>query len=354
MTPPGTLATDHADADAALEAGRAAEKEGDLQSAVQHYANALKVRPDDALEVRMVELRHRAFSQVARSGGRESWPPSVPDLFEGCVEPPEIDASELTTDKLASAVRHHGCLLVRGLLDAEQVEQFKGVIDKSLAAFKARVEGTSSDGSEVWCSFFEPSEAYGQYDVMGGRHFLVPQGSMYTGDSPRALKTLLDFFDGANLQAVLTEYFGERPALSLKKGTLRHVPYTTGTGWHQDGAFMSRGIRSCNVWVTLTDCGGDSTAPGLEWIPRRLDELVETGSHGALFDWAVGDGLADELAIDAPVIRPVFNAGDALLFDDLLLHRTGISPGMDTNRYALEHWFFSPSHYPAEQLPILF
>jgi hypothetical protein len=82
--------------------------------------------------------------------------------------------------------------------------------------------------------------------------------------------------------------------------------------------------------------------------------LVETGSHGALFDWAVGDGLADELAIDAPVIRPVFNAGDALLFDDLLLHRTGISPGMDTNRYALEHWFFSPSHYPAEQLPILF
>ena len=354
MTPSGTLAADHIDPDAEMAAGRAAEQSGDLQTAVHHYTEALRARPDDALEVRMVDLRHRAFKQVAHGGGLESWPPVVPDLFEGCVEPPEIDASELTTEKLASAVFHHGCLLVRGLLDEAQVERFKEVIDRSLDAFRARVEGTATDGSEVWCSFFEPSSDYGQYDVMGGRHFLVPQGSMYTGDSPRALKTLLDFFEGANLQSVFTEYFGERPALSLKKGTLRHVPYTTGTGWHQDGAFMSRGIRSCNVWVTLTPCGGDSTAPGLEWIPRRFEELVETGSHGALFDWAVGDGLADELSVDAGVIRPVFNAGDALLFDDLLLHRTGISPGMDTNRYALEHWFFSPSHYPTEQLPILF
>lgn len=117
---------------------------------------------------------------------------------------------------------------------------------------------------------------------------------------------------------------------------------------------MSPQIRSCNIWVTLTSCGADFKAPGLEFLPRQFDSLVETGTHGALFDWSVGDGLADELAKDTGVVRPVFSPGDALMFDDLLLHRTALSPGMDTSRYALEHWFFSPSHYPAEQMPILF
>lgn len=337
-----------------IAAARSAEDRGDLVEAVRSYTAAVKERPDPAIERHLVGLRHRAFTSVDRSGGREVWPPDVPDLFEGVQEPPEIDVRDLTADKLASAIRHHGCLLVRNLLDADQVTRFRDDIDRSLAAFRARIAGDASPDLDEWCSFFEPVGEYTAYDVMGGRHFLAPQGSMYTGDSPRALFDLLDFFEGASLRSVLTEYFGERPALSLKKGTLRHVPATGGTSWHQDGAFMARGIRSCNVWVTLTACGGDAKAPGLEFLPRQFDELVETGTHGAIFEWSVGDGLADQFAAETPVVRPVFAPGDALLFDDLFLHRTAIDPGMDTPRYALEHWFFAPSHYPPEQLPILF
>jgi ectoine hydroxylase-related dioxygenase (phytanoyl-CoA dioxygenase family) len=267
---------------------------------------------------------------------------------------PELHISELTAEKLASAITHHGCILARGLLDADQVAHFRNDIDQALAAFEARIAGDQSPELDVWCSFFQPDADYSQYDVAGGRHFLAPQGSMYTGDSPRSLFDLLDFFEAASLRSILTEYFGERPALSLKKGTLRRVPVTGGTSWHQDGAFMAPGIRSCNVWVTLTRCGGDTTAPGLEFLPRRFDQLVETGTHGAIFDWSVGDGLADRFAEETPVIRPLFEPGDALLFDDLFLHRTALDPGMDTPRYALEHWFFAPSYYPSEQLPILF
>ena len=354
MNATSELAPTDGDVSELIAAARSAEERGDLVEAVRTYTAAVKRHRDPAVERPLVGLRPRAFSSIAPAGGHEVWPPVVPDLFEGVEEPPEIHVRALTAEKLASAITHHGCLLVRGLLDADQVMRFRDDIDRALAAFRARIDGDTSEELDVWCSFFQPSEDYAAYDVSGGRHFLAPQGSMYTGDSPRALFDLLDFFEAASLRSVLTEYFGERPALSLKKGTLRHVPATGGTSWHQDGAFMQRGIRSCNVWVTLTACGGDSKAPGLEFLPRRFEHLVETGNHGAIFEWSVGDGLADQFAAETPVVRPVFAPGDALLFDDLFLHRTAIDPGMDTPRYALEHWFFAPSHYPPEQLPILF
>lgn len=333
---------------------RAAEERGDLGEAVRAYSAAVREQRDPEIERHLVGLRHRAFGRVPHAGGHASWPPAVPDLFEGVDEPPEVHVRQLTAEKLTSAITHHGCLLVRGVLDADQVVRFRATIDEALAAFRARIDGDTSPELDAWCSFFHPSDDYAQFDVAGGRHFLAPQGSMYTGDSPRALFDLLDFFEAASLRDVLTDYFGERPALSLKKGTLRKVPVTGGTSWHQDGAFMASGIRSCNVWVTLTSCGGDSTAPGLEFLPRRFEHLLETGTRGAIFDWSVGDAVADEWAADAPICRPAFAPGDALLFDDLFLHRTALDPGMDTPRYALEHWFFSPSYYPAEQLPILF
>ena len=44
-------------------------------------------------------------------------------------------------------------------------------------------------------------------------------------------------------------------------------------------------------------------------------------------------------------MRPVFDAGDALIFDHLNLHRTAIDPGMTRDRHAIETWLFSPSTY---------
>jgi hypothetical protein len=354
MTTTDEATTAGADRASLIARARAAEAEGSLLSAIRDYTAAVRIEPDPEIERHLVGMRHDAFSQLDRTPGRTTWPPVYPDLFEGCTEPPELHVRELTAEKLGSAITHHGCLLVRGLLDPAQVAHFIADIDQALAAYSAALDGEPGDDDEVWCSFFEPNETYRQYDVAGGRHWLRPQGSMYTGDSPRALFDLLDFFESTGLHEVLTGYLGERPALSLKKGTLRRVPVTGGTSWHQDGAFMGEGIRSCNVWVTLTPCGGDTSAPGLEIIPRRFDTVCETGTHGAIFDWSVGDGLAEELAREAPVLRPYFAPGDALLFDDVFLHRTALDPGMDTERYALETWFFAPSSYPEEQLPIVF
>ena len=48
-----------------------------------------------------------------------------------------------------------------------------------------------------------------------------------------------------------------------------------------------------------------------------------------------------------------FKAGDAIIFDEMNMHRTSTLPEMTKNRFAIECWFFAPSCYPMDQLPIL-
>jgi len=54
---------------------------------------------------------------------------------------------------------------------------------------------------------------------------------------------------------------------------------------------------------------------------------------------------------DEPLL--VIEAGDAILFDDMNLHRTAVTPEMTEERYAIESWFFAPSHFPDTQIPVV-
>ena len=105
---------------------------------------------------------------------------------------------------------------------------------------------------------------------------------------------------------------------------------------------MGKDIRSLNVWIALTPCGED--APGLDIIGKRFDGIVPTGTDGSRFAWSVSNDVADEAADDT-VVSPVFEPGDAMIFDHLCLHKTGTRPGMTVDRYAIESWLFAPSTY---------
>ena len=82
---------------------------------------------------------------------------------------------------------------------------------------------------------------------------------------------------------------------------------------------------------------------------------MDTGTAGADFEWSVGDSVVEEVS-GGELARPVFRAGDAMLFDHLFLHRTGSDPSMTKTRYAVETWFFAPSAYPdrQQQVPLAF
>lgn len=113
---------------------------------------------------------------------------------------------------------------------------------------------------------------------------------------------------------------------------------------------MGAGIRSLNVWMALSPCGAE--ASGLEVLPQRVERILPTGSHGAIFDWSVGPEMVRQVAGPTGTTAPLFEAGDALLFDHFFVHRTGIPEAISKDRYAIESWFFAPTAYPADQVPL--
>jgi hypothetical protein len=160
---------------------------------------------------------------------------------------------------------------------------------------------------------------------------------------------MLEMFASAGLPELVGAYLGERPLISLQKTTLRKAePHVPGA-WHQDGAFMGD-VRALNLWLSLSRCGDES--PGLDVVPRRLDQIVATATDDAVLDYQVSQAKAEEAAGDKRITRPIFEPGDALFFDELFLHQTGSDPAMPKPRFAIESWFFGGSAFPGEYGPI--
>jgi hypothetical protein len=332
-----------------LNTANAMVSDGRRLDAIDVVTAANRTHRDPRLEQRLVYLRHNAFAELPPSPGLAAWPPSPPDLFADTTGIPEVCARDLSAETLASGLIRHGCLLVRGLLAPPAVARLVNDIDEAFAALDAHSQGAPVSETTPWYSPFTPAPGY---SVGGSRKWVTDGGGVWAVDSPRAMFDVLEAFGEVGLAEPLTGYLGERPALSVKKWTLRRVPTTSGTNWHQDGAFLGRDIRTVNVWLTLSHCG--DSAPGLDVVARRFDELAETGTDGAMFDWSVGEPVVERVADGAPILRPVFEPGDALFFDNMFLHRTAVDDSMTRMRYAIESWFFAPSQYPHEQVPLVF
>jgi Phytanoyl-CoA dioxygenase (PhyH) len=322
--------------------------EGRPLDAIDALRLANREASDPALERRLAEIRHAAFGHLDPRSEFDHWPVSVVDVdAEGPARIPEITAAELDAQTVRRSILAHGSVWVRGLFDRDRVATFVAGIDKALTV-RAEEPTVGVAQHQSWYAALPlPLE---QARLLG-RHWVAGSGGVLAADSPRLLFELCETYERVGLRRVVTDYLGERPVLSANKCTLRRVPLTASTDWHQDGAFLGQGIRALNIWIALSDCGVD--APGLDLLPRRLDHIVETGTGGAFFDWAVGPAVAERLAKDAPIARPNFTAGDAVLFDDMCLHRTAIESTMTRPRYAIESWFFAPTSYPTGQVPLV-
>jgi ectoine hydroxylase-related dioxygenase (phytanoyl-CoA dioxygenase family) len=249
---------------------------------------------------------------------------------------------------LAEGIRHHGALLVRGLLPASTAAQLVTGVKQTLDACSAWHEQGEGAFEGSWYSRLPMQD---DCELAQARPWVEGGGGVWLADSPRMLYELTELFGSSGITRLIAEYFGEQPMLSVGKSTLRCVPGTIRQAdWHQDGAFMGTDIRSVNVWIALSRCGED--ASGLEVLPRRLSTVLPTGSHGAYFDWSVGAGMVSEAAAGMATSSPLFEPGDALLFDHFFLHRTGIPAAIAKDRYAIESWFFAPTAYPAAQVPL--
>lgn len=308
-------------------------------------ANWAARSPELDREIR--QARHLAGVDAVRS------PPPRPRLVSPAPVPPaqgveskcpEITADELTPEILRAAILEGGCLLVRDLMPDEDALAMADGIEQS---FATRLELRETGGTDE-AGFYDelvPEEPY----AVQKRDWIEEGGGVLAVDSPRLLVDMLEAFDRAGLPRVIEGYLGETPLISADKCTLRKATPEVPGAWHQDGRFMGD-VRAMNVWLSLSRCG--DLAPGMDLVPVRLEDFVATGTEGTWLETQVSDAVAEEAAGEIGIVRPVFNPGDALLFDDKFLHQTGSDPDMPNPRYAIESWFFGASAFPEIYVPL--
>ena len=332
-----------ADREPPVAAGRSTEE---LFAEIEELSLANRENPDPGVESRLVELRHAAGIRLLDGSGSDAaFPePAFEHLPSRNGELAGIEPGQLTPEVLRAGILRDGCLLVRGLVDPGDARTLAEDIDR---AFEARDQAEASgDGDPGFYSEFMPAPAFRK---SLGRDWVAGGGGLWAADSPHLLFEMLDNFDRVGLRRAITGYLAEPAVISVQKCTLRRVDPDAGHGWHQDGAFMGD-VRALNVWLSLSRCGDE--APGMDILPRRLDHFVPTGTEGAWFDWSVSPQVVEETAAEGEVLRPIFEPGDVLLFDELFLHSTAAEPEMKKRRWAIESWFFGASASPPQYSPL--
>ncbi len=320
--------------------------ESELEQEIAELTTANRGQRSAATELRLLELRHRlGLARLSPNGARPEHPtPDVAALPVVETGLPELSRDEVTPGLLRAGILRDGCLLVRGLIDRDSALQFAELIDRAFDE-RERHDSGQPHAADLYDEF-TPQPGSGQPIA---REWIKMGGGVLAADSPMLAAAMFELFEQAGLPALVRGYLGESALISVEKTTLRKAAPTVPGAWHQDGAFMGD-VRALNLWLSLSRCGDES--PGLDIVPRRLEQLVSTGTDEAMLNYQVSQRMAEEAAGEKPIIRPIFEPGDALFFDDLFLHQTGSDPSMPKSRFAIENWFFGASAFPTEYSPI--
>jgi len=305
------------------------------------------------VDVQIVRLRHRAFGELtaaAASDGAEVPPPV--DHFPGAVEAPEIGGGELTAELLASALHHHGCLLVRGVVAIERCAKLRSDIDEAFAAFDARGPFTPVEATAPWFMRLE-TDGFEPLDPLATA-FLRTGGGVYAPCAPRAFIEYRQALADAGVIDVVAEQLGAVPIVSVNKCVLRRIGGGAQPSWHQDGYYLGENAKALNLWLALSRCGADTDEMGLEILPGRQSGLAQQGTHNAVDERAVAHEVVEGLAETSgrPIYRPLFEPGDGIFFDHLFLHRSDVRP-LPKERYAVESWYFTAHEYPDHLIPVV-
>ena len=137
------------------------EARGRLRDAIDEWNALNREHADTATEQRLVRLRHEAVHTIGAASHPEL-PSSCIDPFPGLDEgPPSVAAHELSGELIHGAIAHHGCLLVRQLMDPSRADALRVAIDATFDAREASLAGAPPSSTAPW---FVPDPCYDASD----------------------------------------------------------------------------------------------------------------------------------------------------------------------------------------------
>jgi hypothetical protein len=318
----------------------------ELAAEIERLGEANRASPSVEQERMLLHLRNLLGIRLLDGEGEDSGFPEADYAALPANGSPlaEVSPADLSPGVLRAGILRSGCVLVRGLVDRPSAERIAREIDR---AFKER--GRYDTDKSFNDRYYVPFEHDPRRGLTPPRNFIEAGGGVLAIDSPMLSFELGELYRSIGLPQLVEGYLREAPLVAGDKATLRKAdPKVTGA-WHQDGKFMGE-VKALNLWLSLSECG--EHAPGLDLVPRRLEEHVPTKTDEAMMPNQVSQRVAEQAAGELPILRPAFEPGDALLFDELFLHKTASDAGMRRPRYAIENWFFGPSGFPGNYVPL--
>lgn len=314
--------------------------------------------PSVEIERYLLELRRLAYEEEPRKRDpqtREALAAQCQARFAAAsdpfpdvlTDPPEVPLSEMNAEVVRGAIRHHGCLIVRGFASEARTERLARYTRLTAETASKHAADPSSEPDEWYKPFEDP-----RIDSLS-RDWTRSVGTLFAADCPRVFFELIDAYREVGFDRLTAEYYGEPTAISAQRSAVRRVTPESlreqpGAIWHQDGQILGDGARALNVWIAITEAG--VRGPGLKVVPRRFDGFVPSGVGSTLFDWCVGEESVKDVAGDRPPVLPIFAAGDAIIFDEFFLHTGCVNDAMSEDRLSSETWFFPHSCLPEESL----
>lgn len=321
----------------------AAVAAGETVKAVRLLVDANRMAPDPKREVRIRNLRAQNNKVYGTRTPASLGTAPVTLAYEQGL--PACALSDITPEILRAAFDICGCLYVPRALGPVKTGVLRAAVENAQNARAAK------NPNGFWFNRLKTPANDAAQDLSRARNFAHQSNGCLAVDSPRAMYRICDIYERIGVTAIAEKFLGEAPVLSASKFMLWRVSPGPEASWHQDGRFLGEGmdIASLNVWTALTDCG--ESAPGMDLVLQKLTHYIPADGDSD-FHWSVSNTQVDEMRKTAPVVTPRFSAGDMLMFDHWLLHRTSQQPSMTDTRYAIESWFFAPSVFPLGRLAV--
>ncbi|MEM8812410.1 MAG: phytanoyl-CoA dioxygenase family protein [Pseudomonadota bacterium] len=247
-------------------------------------------------------------------------------LFGGGREPlpPEFDARNCDPKAAAAALEANGLIVLRKILTTETVSEVYVGADRfieEMSAYETQDELPDGIAYSVANSSFPLEQLW---------------KSLEEGENP-----LIDGLRRSPVIAVMQAYFDAQSVI-LRAPNLRHQRSSRQVShvpWHQDGFALPKDLRMVNCWLAVSPNAVGADSPGLEFLHNRpetvfpLEQDAQSPNYGFL---EPERALLEPWEASSPVVRPILQAGDAVLFDTLMLHRTHSMPAMTERRVSAE------------------